>query len=393
VLAEVRVARIAEAIGRYRTGALSCVEAAEVLGISERHFRRLRDRYAAEGAEGLVDRRLGKASVRRVPADRIAWVVETYRTHYADFTVKHYHEHLKRDHDFTRSYTWLKTTLQAQGVVRRAARRSAHRKKRPRRPLPGMMLLQDGSTHRWLAENHDLDLIATMDDATSELYSAFLVPEEGTMSSFRGLDETIAAKGLFSSLYTDRGSHYFHTPQAGGKVDKTRPTQVGRALAQLGIQHIPSYAPEARGRVERLFATLQSRWPQELRLAGITTIAAANAYIRDVLLPRHNAQFAVPAAEAGSAFVPYVGPDLADVLCLEEERTVGKDNCVTYKRLSLQIPADRHRHHYVKATVRVHEYADATLALFHGPRRLARYRADGTPIAEEHIANTARPAA
>lgn len=377
------MARIVEAIGRYRSGELSCMEAAEVLGMSERHFRRLRDRYEEKGAEGIVDRRLGKASSRRVPADRIDWVVETYRERYADFTVKHYHEHLVRDHRFRLSYTWLKGALQGCGAVRRAPRRSAHRKKRPRRPLPGMLLFQDGSTHRWLAGlDRDLDLVATMDDATGEIYSAFLLEEEGTMSSFRGLQETIGAKGLFSSLYTDRGSHYFHTPKAGGRVDKENPTQVGRALAQLGIQHIASYSPEARGRMERLFGTLQGRWPQELRLAGIATVAAANRYIREALLPRHNARFAVPAAETGSAFLPYVGRDLADVLCLQEERIVGNDNCVAYKRLSLQIPPDRHRRHYVKATVRVHEYPDGSLALFHGPRRLARYAADGTPLQE-----------
>lgn len=378
------MARIIEALGRYRSGELSCVEAAEVLGMSERHFRRLRDRYEAEGAEGIVDRRLGKASARRVAVDRIEWVVESYRTRYADFTVKHYHEHLVRDHGFELSYTWLKGVLQERGVVKRAAKRSAHRKKRLRRPLPGMMLFQDGSTHRWLGGlDRELDLIATMDDANGELYSAFLVEEEGTMSSFEGLRETIAAKGLFSSFYTDRAGHYFLTPTAGGKVDKERLTQVGRALSQLGIQHLPSYSPEARGRVERLFGTLQGRWPQEFRLAGITTIEAANRYIRDVLLPRHNAQFAVPAAEPGSAFVPYVGRDLADILCRQEERTVSNDNCVAYHRLSLQIPPDRYRRHYVKATVRVHEYPNGDLALFHGPRRLATYAADGTQITDQ----------
>lgn len=387
------MARIVEAIGRYRSGELSCLEAAEVLGMSERHFRRLRDRYEAEGAEGIVDRRLGRASARRVAADRIEWVVETYRTRYADFTVKHYHEHLVRDHGFGLSYTWLKTTLQGRGVVKRAPRRSAHRKKRPRRPLPGMLLFQDGSTHRWLGGRPALDLIVTLDDATSEISSAFLVDEEGTFSSFRGLSETIAAKGLFSSLYTDRGSHYFHTPAAGGKVDKERPTQVGRALAQLGIEHIPSYSPEARGRMERLFGTLQGRWPQELRLAGITTVEAANRYLREVLIPRHNARFAVPAAETGTAFVPYVGRDLCDLLCIQEARTVGNDNCVRYKRLSLQIPPDRHRHHYVKAQVRVHEYGDGRLAVFHGPRLLARYAPDGTPITQAPAESTKPSAA
>ena len=234
--------------------------------MSERHFRRLRDRYEAEGAAGMVERRLGRASARRAPVDRIEWVVELFRTRYWDFTAKHFHEHLVRDHAFKLGYTWTKSHLQKAGLVEKAKRRGAHRKKRPLRPLPGMLVFQDGSAHRSLVDfGRDLDLIATMDDATGEVVSAFLVEEEGTLSSFRGLQEKIEKKGLFCAFYTDRGSHYFHTPKAGGKVDKDRPTQVGRALGQLGIEHIASYSPEARGRIERLFGTLQQRLPQELR--------------------------------------------------------------------------------------------------------------------------------
>ena len=244
---EIRIVRIAEALGRYGSGALSCLEAAEVLGMSERHFRRLRDRYEAEGAAGLVDRRLGRASGRRAPLDQIEWVLEQYRTRYWDFTAKHFHEHLVRDHGFRLGYTWTKIRLQEAGLVKKARGRGAHRKRRPRRALPGMLLFQDGSPHRWLVDlGRDLDLIATMNDATGEVVSAFLVEEEGTFSSFRGLRETIEKKGLFCAFYTDRGSHYFHSPKAGGKVDKGRLTQVGRALVQLGIEHIPSYSPEAR---------------------------------------------------------------------------------------------------------------------------------------------------
>ena len=272
--------------------------------MSERHFRRLRDRYEAEGAEGLIDRRRGRASGRRAPVDQIEWLLEQYRTRYWDFTTKHFHEHLVCDHGFAYGYTWTKLQLQRAGLVKPAKRRGVHRRRRPRRPLPGMLVFQDASPFRWLAAlDRELDLVASMDDATSEVYSAFLVEEESTHSSFRGLQETIEAKGLFCSFYTDRGSHYFVTPKAGGKVDKERPTQVGRALSQLGIEHIPSYSPQARGRVERLFGTLQNRLPQELRLAGISDIEAANRYIREVFLPAFNAQFAVPAAELGACAV------------------------------------------------------------------------------------------
>jgi transposase len=379
---EIRIVRIGETIGRYRSGALSCIEASEVLGMSERHFRRLRDRYEAEGAEGIVDRRLGRASARRAPLDQIEWVLELFRTRYWDFTAKHFHEHLERDHGFQLSYSWTKSQLQTAGLVKKAKRRGAHRKKRPRRPLPGMLLFQDASPHRWLVDlGRDLDLVATMDDATGEVVSAFLVEEEGSVSSFRGLRETIETKGLFSALYTDRGSHYFHTPKAGGKVDKLRLTQVGRALLQLGIEHIASYAPEARGRIERLFSTLQGRLPQELRLAGITSIDEANRFIAETFLPAFNARFAV--AEEGSAFLPYVGRALEDILAIQEERQVQNDNSVRYKGRTLQIPEQTHRRHFVKATVRVHEYPDASLAVFHGPRCLARYDEKGEPITDQ----------
>ena len=241
-----------------------------------------------------------------------------------------------------------------------------------------MMVHQDGSRHAWVPGRW-WDLIVTMDDATSTIYSAFFVDEEGTMSSFRALSEVIAAEGLFGSLYTDRATHYWHTPEAGGKVDKDKVTQVGRALMQLGIELIPAYSPEARGRSERMFGTLQKRLPQELRLAGITDMAEANRFLKELYLPLHNARFAVPAEGKGAAFVPFAGA-LDDILCVHADRVVGNDNTVRYRRLILQIPPDRHRHHYVKARVRVHEYPDRTLALFHGPRCLARYNADGEPI-------------
>jgi hypothetical protein len=272
--------------------------------------------------------------------------------------------------------------LQSSGLVAIAPRRSAHRKKRPRRPLPGMMLFQDGSTHEWLVDQAPLDLIVTLDDATSAIYSIFLVEEEGTASSFRGLDEVISKHGLFASLYTDRGSHYFITRKAGGRVDKQQPTQVGRALAELRIEHIPSYSPEARGRMERVFGTLQQRLPPLLRLNRIITIEAANRYLAETYLPEHNARFAVAAAEEGSAFVPFAA-GLQDILCIKHERVVGRDNCVRYQGRVLQIPEQRHRHHFVKVSVQVHQYPDATIALFHGPRRLAGYTADDALIPEE----------
>ena len=384
MLPEVRMARIIDAIGLHRKKRLSCVEAGELLGMSERHFRRLRDAYEAQGADGLIDARRGRASGRRAPVDEIEWVIEAFRTRYFDFTAKHFHEAMlgramADGRPFKRSYTWTKGVLQRRGLVAKASRRSAHRKKRARRPLPGMLVFQDGSRHAWLPQGPPLDLVVTLDDATGAILSAMLVEEEGTASSFLGLCETISRHGLFSAFYTDRGSHYFHTPKAGGKVDKSQPTQVGRALAQLGIEHIASYSPEGRGRMERVFGTLQSRLPPLMRQQGLVTIEAANRWLTEVYIPRHNARFSVPAAEPGTAFVPFVGA-LADILSVQEERVVGNDNTVRFEGLVLQIPEQRHRRHFVKTKVRAHRYPDGRIALFHGPRRLADYDPDGALI-------------
>lgn len=378
-----------ETVRRRWDGAeLSQLDAAEILGVSERTFRRWCRRHEEEGSAGLLDRRLGKPSPKRVPEGWADRAEQLYRERYAGFTAKHFHEHLVKDHGFPFSYTWAKTFLHRRQLVPIAPRKGAHRKKRPRRPLIGMLLHQDGSRHRWIpGQDCDHDLIVTMDDATSHIYSARLVDEEGTMSSFSGLRDVVARHGLFCALYTDRGSHYFETPVAGGKVDKDKPTQVGRALTQLSIEHIPAYSPEARGRSERMFSTLQDRLPKELKLAGITALEAANRFIAEVYLPAHNARFAVMPLQPGSAFVPDTDGTWRDILCAQEERVVGNDNTVRYHGLVLQLPPSPLRPHFVKARVRVHHYPDETLAIFHGPRCLARYASDG------QILNQARRAA
>ena len=381
VLQGIREMRFLEVYERSLSRQLSYSEAAETLGMSERSFRRLRGRYEAEGEAGLLDRRLGKVSPHRIAADEVHRIVSLYRDRYAGWTVKHFHERAQERHGLVASYGWTKSVLHASGLVRPAVKRSAHRKRRPRRPLPGMMLHQDGSKHLWLpALGRQIDLIVTMDDATSELYSSFLVEEEGTASSLRGLHEVIARHGLFCAFYTDRGGHYFYTPKAGGKVDKDTPTQVGRALAQLGIGHIAAYSPEARGRSERMFATLQDRLVKELTNAGIDTIEAANRFLSDTYLPAHNRRFAVTAAEPGSAFVPWAGADLAEILCHQEDRIVGNDNTVVFGRLRLQIEPSPLRAHFVKATVQVRRYADHTIAVFYGPRCIGRYDPDGNAL-------------
>ena len=373
--------RFEEAYEGWNKGRLTQAEAAQILGMCERSFRRYLARYEAEGLEGLIDRRLEQVSNRRAPVDEVMALTEQYRRRHLGWNVKHFHSWYRRSGG-TRSYTWVKKRLQGAKLVPKYEKRGAHRKRRERSALPGMMIHQDGSTHEWVV-GQKWDLIVTMDDATSWHYSMFFVDEEGTASSFRGVHDVITEQGLFSSFYSDRGSHYWTTPEADGKVDKENLTQFGRAMKQLGIEMIAASSPEARGRSERAFGTHQGRLPQELALAGITDMEAANRYLLETYLPAFNAEFAVPAMEAGSAFVPWIGGSLEDILCEQYERIVGNDNCVRFEGLSLQIPADRHRCHYVKARVRVNRIASGALALFHGPRGLAYFTPDGRPITDD----------
>jgi len=384
MLERIGIMRFEELLERFERGSLSHSEAASALGVSERTFRRWRGRYQEDGADGLVDRRIGQPSPKRAPADELRRMHALYQQDYQGFTVKHFHEKLVQRHDYKLGYTTTRLYLQKTGAVEPAPRRGAHRRKRPRRPMQGMLLHQDASKHAWLPNQPALDLVITMDDATSTIYSALLVDEEGTMSSLRGLVEVIERHGLFMELYTDRGSHYFHTPEAGGKVSKTQLTQVGRALKQLGIGHIAAYSPEARGRCERAFRTLQDRLPKELALAGITTVEAANRFLREVYLPEHNGRFAVPADEPAAAFVKVPEALWRDVLSIQEERRVGNDNCVRWRGRHLQLPPTPLRPHLVRAKVRVHDYPDGTVALFKGPQRLASFPAP--PLTSEDLA-------
>ena len=380
MLQEIRKMRFKEAYEGWQEGRLSQEEAARILGICDRSFRRYRDRYEEQGMEGLIDKRLNQVSHRRAAVDEVMALTEKYRGGYAGWNARHFHSWYRRTGG-SRSYTWVKNRLQEAGVIARGKRKAAHRKRRVRSALPGMLLHQDGSRHEWVA-GQQWDLIVTMDDATSEHYSMFFVVEESSASSFAGVEETIVKQGLFCSLYTDRGSHYWHTPEAGGRVDKVNLTQFGRAMKQLGVSMIPAYSPEARGRSERMFRTHQDRLSKELAKRRISTMSAANAYLQQHYMPRYNAEFSVEPREPGTAFVPYIGTALKDILCEQYERMVGNDNCVHFDNHILQIPADRYRFNYVKTTVRVHRYRDGTLGVFHGPRKLATYDQQGKLISE-----------
>ncbi len=368
--------RFTEAYNGYQCQRLSQSEAARLLGVCDRSFRRYMPHYEEDGLEGLLDRRLNQPSHRRAPIDEVIALQDLYSSRYQGWNVRHFHRWYQREHQGQRSYSWVKKGLQGAGLVPKAKTPGPHRMKRLASALPGMMIHQDGSTHEWVAGQY-WDLIVTMDDATNEHYSMRFVEEEGTHSSLVGVKEVLEAKGLFCSFYSDRGSHYWHTPEAGGKVDKKNPTQFGVALQRLGIEMIAAYSPEARGRSERAFGTHQGRLPQELALQGISDMATANRYLKNQYLPAFNAEFSHPARESGSAFVPLAGIDLEDYLCERYERVVGKDHCVQFRGLQLQIPQDRHRYHYVKAKVHVSKHLDGRLSIDHGPRRLGQYTATG----------------
>lgn len=377
-LQETRKMRFKEAYENYKSRRITQEDAAKLLGVCDRTFRRYMNKYDEGGVDALLDKRLTQASHRCAPVDEVMRLTQQYRSHYSGWNARHFHAWYCKDGG-TRSYTWVKSRLQEAGLIKRTSKRGAHRKRRERSPLTGMMIHQDGSTHEWVA-NQKWDLIVTMDDATNEHYSMFFVQEEGTASSFRGVQEVIEKQGLFCSFYSDRGSHYWHTPEAGGKVDKHNLTQFGQAMKRLGIEMIAAYSPQARGRSERMFRTHQERLPKELALAGITDMEKANRYLQEVYMPAFNNEFQQPAVVDGSAFVPWIGGEIEDYLCERHERVVGHDNCVSFNNLKLQIPADQHRCHYVKAKVIVLRYPDGKLAILHGPRKIANYDKTGREI-------------
>lgn len=378
LLQEIRKMRFDETFSIWTEGRITQEEAARMLGVSSRSFRRYVDRYRENGIDGLIDKRLAQASARKAPVDEALALAARYQERYRGWTAKHFHAWYQREGG-RRSYSWVKKTLQEQKCLPRAPKRGVHRKRRERSPMPGMMIHQDGSTHQWVP-GKKWDLIVTMDDANNEHYSMFFVDEEGTHSSLRGVKEVIQQHGLFCTFYSDRGSHYWHTPEAGGKVDKKNPTQFGRALQQLGIGMIAAYSPQARGRSERAFHTHQSRLVKELALHNISTMAAANHYLEKVYRPAFNKEFMQPAILPDSAFVPWIGNNLDDILCEQHSRAVGRDNCISFNNLILQIPANEYRCNYIKATIRVHSYLDGSLAIFHGPRKLAHYDAQGNVL-------------
>lgn len=372
--------KVQEVILRAMSGQITWLDAAEIIGVSPRTMRRWRRRYQEHGYDGLFDRRLQRPSPKRVPMETAEKVLRLYREVYFDFNVRHFVEKLHQEHGIGLSYSWVIKALQEAGLVARRKKRGPHRKRRPRRPLKGMLLHVDASTHRWLGGRALHDLIAVLDDATSEVYYARLVQQESTETVMAALLETVRKQGVFCSLYADRASHMVYTPAAGFAPDPDHRTQIGRALEQLGVELIAARSPQARGRCERLFGTWQGRLPQELRLQGITALSEANKYLTERFIPSYNQQFTVKAAQAGSAFVTARGADLDKIFSHQETRTVKKDNTVSFGNRTLQIEAQPFRWSLAGCRVLVCRHLDGTLGLHYGPHLLGRYQTDGRPL-------------
>ena len=367
--------KVQEVILRAMAGKLKWWEAAEIIGVSDRSMRRWRQRYQEHGYDGLFHRQKGKPSPKRIPVETLEEVLKLFQEKYFDFNVRHFHEKLGEEHDIHLSYTWVRLALQGAGLVKRGKRREPHRRRRPRRALPGMLLHIDGSQHQWFQDERWYDLIVILDDATSEIYYAQLVEEESTRTVMAALRAVVESKGVFCALYSDRAGHFFVTPKAGGKVDPNRPTQVGRALRELGIKMIPAYSPQARGRSERAFRTWQGRLPQELRVRGMATVEEANAFLRQHYMGEFNCKFAVAAEQRGSAFVRCRRKDLDQAFSIQHERMVNRDNTVNYENRILQIGRSRWRNTLAGCTVVVHEQLDGGLIIRYGPHEVARFEA------------------
>ena len=381
-----RAMKVQEVIMRAMAKKITWTQAGEIIGLCDRQMRRWKQRYEEYGYDGLFDRRTGKPSPKRVPVATVEEVLHLYQEKYGDFNVRHFHEKLRDEHHLRLSYTWVKRALQMAGLVKKSRKRGVHRRRRPRRPLPGMLLHLDGSSHAWFQDERRYDLLVILDDATSEIYYAQLVEEESTATVMTALREVIERKGAFCALYSDRASHFFHTPKAGQPVDRTRPTQVGRALQELGIQMIPAYSPQARGRSERNFGTWQGRLPQELRLHGIQSVASANEFLRESYIDEFNQRFAVPAAQPGHAFLPLAGKNLDFVFSLQHERTVNQDNTVHLGSCILQIEKTRWRATLAGCRVTIHQHLDGTWSIGYGPHLVGRYNREGLPLQLEIFA-------
>lgn len=393
--ATVKAMKIQEVILRAVSGQILWTDAADIIGVSYRTMKRWKARYEEDGYDGIFDRRMRRPGPKRAPLKEIETILSLYRNQYRGFNVTHFHEKLQEYHGIRRGYTFVKVLLQTAGLVEKSPARGKHRRRRPRKPLVGMMLHLDGSPHEWIPDLPGIffDLVVLLDDATGELYDMELVDEEDTLTCMRLLRDCVKEHGIFCSLYSDRAAHFFLTPKAGGPVQEGHLTQIGRALTALGIRPIPAYSPQARGRSERMNETLQGRLPNEFRLHGIKTKEAANRFLKEVFLPDFNRRFKVTPEQSGSAFVPlhdHLNLDL--IFSIQAERTVGHDNTVSFGRRVLQIEPSHLRVSFAKCRVTVHEHLDQTLSITYGPHLLGRYDSEGQALKDSQALSQRRAA-
>jgi transposase len=372
-----RAMKVQEVILKALSGEMHWFRAADILGYSPRTLRRWRERYEKEGYDGLLDRRRGTPSPKRVAVAELTRVLTLYREQYRGFNGRHFHQIARREHAVTLSYSFVKQALQQAGLLKKGRARGRHRRRREPRACFGELLHIDGSPHAWLARRPEERsvLIAVLDDATKRVLYAQLWPSETAQAIMTALREVITRYGLPMALYTDRAHWAFNTPQAKGPVDRTQLTQVGRALDRLGIEHIPAYSPQARGRSERLNRTFQDRLVNELRVAQVTTLAVANAYLRDRFVPQHNTQFSCAPADPSSAFVPVGAADLDQIFCHQEDRVVGRDNTVAFEGRVFQVAPQPGRRSCAGLRVTVRRHLSGEYSVWQGARRLGRYPA------------------
>ena len=374
-----RTMKVQEVMMQAISGKLTWLQAEEILGWQPRRLRRWRLRYQRRGYDGLWDRRRQQPSPRRAPVAEVARIVRLYRERYAGFNASHFHEIAQREHGVRYAYTFVKQLLQAAALLPKRRARGRHRRRREPRPCFGELLHLDGSPHAWLARcpTERQVLLQSIDDATKRVLYAQLVPAESTVAVMTALWTILETHGLPQALYTDRAGWAFYTPKAGERVDRDKLTQVGRALARLGIEHIPAYSPQARGRSERLNRTFQGRLVNELRVAGISTVTAANRYLREQFLAAYDRRFARPPTDPAPAFVPLGRVDLTHILCHEEVRTVGQDNTVTLEGVRLQIDKQPGRRTCAGLRVLVRRHLDGLHCIWYGARCFGHYDARG----------------
>jgi transposase len=369
-----RAMKVQEVILRAISGQIHWIQAAEILGISDRQMRRWKWRYEKHGYDGLYDRRRKRPSPKRPPLETVEKVLRLYREKYFDFNMSHFYDKLRKEHSIHLSYNWVRLALEGAGLVEKRSRHDPHRKKRTRKPLVGMMLHMDGSPHDWFGNGTEYDIVTISDDANNEVYDIALVDEEDSHTCMSMIRNVVEKKGIFCSLYSDRARHFFVTKKAGEDVSKDNLTQIGRALQEIGAQHIPSYSPQARGRSERLNRTYQGRIPQELRLRGIKTKEEANKYLKTEYLKEHNKRFAIKPENTGSAFIPAPKTmDLDRIFCFKHERVVNNDNTISYEHRILQIGPSELRVSFAKCRVMVYEHLDGSITIGYGPHMIGYY--------------------